>query len=166
MNVPVSGLAGLPHLYDHPVHDPTLLAARKDGLDYKTEAGLLLPTPSKHSALQVNTKVNVHHQPDSVRTTVTATATWTTTLPTNAEVPLQDGSTPSPDSVPCGFLSAHARLSQEAVEQHSQRMSQTLGSYDGPGLNDSLLRHSRSNSSSSVVPSDCEPMTESVSQSD
>ena len=43
MNVPVSGLAGLPHLYDHPVHDPTLLAARKDGLDYKTEAGLLLP---------------------------------------------------------------------------------------------------------------------------
>ena len=157
MNVPISNLAGLPHLYGHPVHDPTLLAGRKGGFDYASEAGLMLPTTSKHSALEVNTKVNFQHDSDSV--------TVLTTVPTTAKVQLQDGSTPSSDSAPCGYFAAHARLSQEAVEQHSQRMNQTLGSYNGHGLNDSLLRLSRSNRSS-IVPSDGEPMTESASQSD
>lgn len=134
-------------------------------MDYTTGSVLMLPTPSKHSALQVTTKVNVQHRSDSTKTTVTTTATWTTTLPTNAEVQLQDGPTPSSDLVPCGLLSAHARLSQEAVEQHSQPINQTLGSYDGHGLNDSPPRHSRSNSSS-VVPSEGESMTESANHCD
>jgi len=148
MNVPaVSDLAGLPHLYGHPDH-----AGRKDGLDgYSCESGLMLPCTFKHSALQVNTKMNVQHQSESITTTVTATATWTTTLPTNAAVQLQGGSAPSSDLVPCGSLSA-ARLSQEAVEQHSQRTNQTLGSYDGHGR--------------SVVPSEGESMPGSASQSD
>ena len=154
MNAPVSGLAGLPHLYGHPDHDPTLLAGRKDGLDYSCESGLMLPCTSKRSALQVNTKMKVQHQSESITTTVTATATWTTTLPTNAAVQLQDGSTPPSDETMSvlqgGSLSA--QLTQEALEQHSQRTNQTLGSYDGHGR--------------SVVPSKRESTTESGSQSD
>ena len=152
MKVPVSDLAGLPHLYGHPDHDPTLLAGRKDGLIYSGESGLMLPCTSKHSALQVNTKVGVRHESESITTTVTATATWTTTSPTKAAEQLQDGSTPSSDLEPCGSLSAHARLSQEAVEQHSQGTNHTLGSYNGFGR--------------SVDSSEGESMTGSTSQGD